>query len=491
MPYTFPANLTIEEPADQDVLNYVWSQAKNILSVPLFPHFTDHSIEHSKRIVALTSSLIEGEVNLTNDEKFILLCAIALHDVGMQVNRYIEDSEAPLNQADLETIRENHHEYSHRYIVDEHENLGLSQKLAQVEFIAKVAKNHRITDLLDVEDEYIGGNLVRIKLLSAIIRLADCLDCDFNRVNIERLLQLNIEIRSKAFWYCHHHVQSVHIENGKVKLDFKFPKEYENAELPEIIKGHVTSEITNQINDLYDIIGSYGIHFHRDLVESVVRYSEMPTTIPDDVKNYISNEFVTNTEDNAIVAFRKRSDAIDSILVRLQTHEAYKNLCFFGGISSTILCDRNTIKRLSKWLLENPDAYLYMCYEAGAATEGRVRILRVPNPADHMRIKEASIIKSQLEYPEDVQGRVCYIPLSMPLNLYIILLDDDMYWNSLTEQRSSEATTLQAKNTPAGNKVKEEHLRYIIAVLSQNDATNQGVNDLIKKTQELLNKTNS
>ena len=52
---------------------------------PRYPHFTDHGIGHSKRILKkLDMWLTKREETLSNVEAFILLGAAYLHDIGMQ-----------------------------------------------------------------------------------------------------------------------------------------------------------------------------------------------------------------------------------------------------------------------------------------------------------------------------------------------------------------------------------------------------------------------
>ena len=70
-------------------LNSVRDNVKPILATNLMPHFTDHSVEHSDRIVGYVDNLIkpimETENKLSEEELTILYSACYLHDIGMQL----------------------------------------------------------------------------------------------------------------------------------------------------------------------------------------------------------------------------------------------------------------------------------------------------------------------------------------------------------------------------------------------------------------------
>ncbi|HLZ89609.1 MAG TPA: HD domain-containing protein, partial [Puia sp.] len=49
-----------------------------------FPDYTDHSINHSKKVLAYSEFVLEDQLNkLNEDEVYILLMAGLLHDIGM------------------------------------------------------------------------------------------------------------------------------------------------------------------------------------------------------------------------------------------------------------------------------------------------------------------------------------------------------------------------------------------------------------------------
>ena len=98
-----------------------------ILANNLLPHFTDHSVRHSDRIVGLVDSLLNplanGDTRPTEKELVVLYSACYLHDIGMQYERagdtaVIHQLDLPQPWSDLQQdtrrdlLREHHHEIS-------------------------------------------------------------------------------------------------------------------------------------------------------------------------------------------------------------------------------------------------------------------------------------------------------------------------------------------------------------------------------------------
>ena len=308
-----PSNLSLYEQKNINAFNTLVDKAEEVLYNSRFPHYTDHSIAHSNRVLSLASSLLPSSIHLSEDERFILLCAIILHDIGMQVNIYL-DATFPLNNEQLEAIRSEHHELSYKYIIDEYVTLGLNDKGFIVQFIAEVAKNHRVTDLNSVkENEYYQGKQIRLQLLSSIIRLADCLDCDFRRVKIDQLKSFQIESKSKAYWFCNRYISSVRIANKKINLTFAFPDEYKGNRIDDLIVNFMVSEVKTQTDLLYDIFIKYDIAFHRELVSVEKKYSKAVEKMPEDAYRYIYDSFKKDDEIVTNKSVQKREKKNDHL----------------------------------------------------------------------------------------------------------------------------------------------------------------------------------
>ena len=96
--FEIPDNLRLNNDEYYSVLSVIYVQVEKLLKNPLHIHYTDHSITHSIRIANIISQIIENiDMHFNEEEKFILLAAVLLHDIGMQTPDYADLGELPLN----------------------------------------------------------------------------------------------------------------------------------------------------------------------------------------------------------------------------------------------------------------------------------------------------------------------------------------------------------------------------------------------------------
>ena len=173
----------------------------------------------------------------------------------------------------------------------------------------------------------------------------------------------------------------------------------------------------------------------------------------------------------AVMAYEKKSTALIGLLSDLTLNCAAQLFCVFGGVASKLV-EAESCSIFVKWLSDNKNARLYLCYETGEAAEKRSRELNpekiradgLPRvPMERMLAKERNVIEAIEKFPSNVRERIGLIPISFPLNQHIVLIDDEVYWNNLNEYRSSENTTFRAQDTQTGIKLKCEQLGYIIS----------------------------
>lgn len=189
-----------------------------------------------------------------------------------------------------------------------------------VDDIATVAKYHRKLDIHSLQDDVIGDKTIRLKLLSALIRLADCLDIDYRRVHIDRLKILDIPVESKFFWFSYYYVKGMRITNRAIELFFCFPDEYINDQsFTSVISKYILNEINKHIEQVYSILDNYKIRLRRD-VESNVQYSTtLSVPLPDNLKEYIKSKMITVTCDE--LQFSSMNTDIISTNTINDTHE--------------------------------------------------------------------------------------------------------------------------------------------------------------------------
>jgi tetratricopeptide (TPR) repeat protein len=223
----------------------VRQKAETLWKKPLLRHYTFHGIDHSERVITLLERLVDvAECTLTADEAYVLVSAALLHDVGMQDERFYEReciraryTKEEIREAQVSdsvrdrVIRESHHLIAEERIkqptiagVMESELLG---------YVALVTRAHTGPGVDSCVDTTKGGQPMRLRLLAALLRLADELDCDFRRVDLDELDQCVLNAESKAHWWKCHCVDSVDIESdGRIELAFRFSQD----ELDEVTR---------------------------------------------------------------------------------------------------------------------------------------------------------------------------------------------------------------------------------------------------------------
>ena len=182
----------------------------------------------------------------------------------------------------------------------------------------------------------------------------------------------------------------------------------------------------------------------------------------------------------AVIAYAKKHQALNGLLDFLKLNHSIDFFCIFGGVA-TMLIDDETCSLFSRWLSVNNNARLYLCYEDGEAAKARAMFIDPNNikrdqlpsdPYERMMAKADACSKAIEKFPQNVRDRVGLIPIVKPLYHHTMVVGDDVYWNNLTANRSTENTTYKAMYTPTGFKTKREQLEYIIRILSTNTDDN-------------------
>ena len=210
---------------------------------PLHAHYTDHKPEsHSERIIEKLDAMAESiEPLLTSQEVFVLLAATYLHDIGMQ--RRLGE------QMTLEEVRENHHLASKEMIEGSISNPSefprLNLEPEYVDEVALVAAAHRRLDLTlpEFEDRPKGGGVIRLRLLSAMLRLGDALDLDARRVLMDNLKLQSVSTTSRVHWWRCHYVEGLVIRNGDIQISCAVPNEVYKYYLQTSIENEVRAEL--------------------------------------------------------------------------------------------------------------------------------------------------------------------------------------------------------------------------------------------------------
>jgi len=236
-------------------LPYIHSQG-------LFRYYTDHGPGHSEAVIKILNELTEG-VNLSEYKNFLLKCGAWLHDIGM----LMREGEDINNPEVCNRIREEHHKRSAEYISKHWREIGLSGKTEAtiIQWIccahsSKVAIN-------DVDEEstiHIAGReeKIRTRLLAALLRLADALDCREDRLPPEDYRHLpQIPQESQEEYWKHEIVKKVEIKGSEIYVEMllKYKDHKENN-----VADKVKEKIEEELNSVRDVLERYNLHFELD-----------------------------------------------------------------------------------------------------------------------------------------------------------------------------------------------------------------------------------
>lgn len=209
----------------------------------LYTHFTNHGPEHSERVLnQKIAQLAQGlplEKRLTEDEIFILSAAAWLYEIGMQspnlqpILDFAYEPDVRLTHEQLLQIREQRHLLTRQLIADSIRpgyngpaiRLGLNNEPDDyTRVIAEVCRWCSQEDLELVDKSIpVNGIEVRLRLMVALLRLADQLYIDSARVNREQLLAFHLPPLVEARWWAYHYTQILPINKGKIRFYYSLP----------------------------------------------------------------------------------------------------------------------------------------------------------------------------------------------------------------------------------------------------------------------------
>ncbi|GCE14507.1 HD domain-containing protein [Tengunoibacter tsumagoiensis] len=276
----------------------------------IYTHFTNHGYEHSERVlnqkIAQLAQELPLERRLIEDEIFILSASAWLYEVGMQspnlspLLHFTYQPGVELTADQLLAIRAQKHKLSGQLIIDsirtDYDGPPLSFGLPRsgddyIRAIIEVCQWCSNEPLEHVPTTMpVKGIEVRLRLMVALLRLADQLYIDSSRVNIDQLKAFHLPPEEEARWWAYHYTQTLPIDRGKIRFYYSLPdaqKQY---------LGHIRALIEPQFEyaqnptirylyDEYDIrlIVQQHPQVRLDLQEGFVK------DIPPQIQNFLRN----------------------------------------------------------------------------------------------------------------------------------------------------------------------------------------------------------
>ena len=307
-------------------------------------YYTLHGLDHSNNIITILDKLVDGlnPADALNDtEIFCLLSSVYLHDVGMQckfpndVERAAKISELkkrPYTFQDL--IRDEHHIRSGQYIKDTYKNLKLDH--VEAECIRLISEGHRQIKLesKEYDDQPIGFERVRVRLLAALLRLADELDIVYTRApeTLLDILKNDMPDYSRIQWLKHYYTSGILINthqdaNGKkrtgIEVHCQYPNEDVGRKITEVL---ISKHIEETLNDVRIILLEHGLILNLD---HKIKCSPDLKEIPADVYDkYLGQKLKVSMELPRTKGFVGRNNELADLLSSLD-----KNVIIIEGIA--------------------------------------------------------------------------------------------------------------------------------------------------------------
>lgn len=255
-------------------LNIIEQEARKIWAKGELNHlyYTLHGLDHSKSVINILENLIVGlkpESKLSQIEIFCLVSAAYLHDIGMQIKYSDDEDRARMiskskrkNYTIQDLIRDEHHKRSGTYIKENSKNLKLDNFEAEV--IRLISEGHRKVDLKSngYDDQVIGNDLIRVRLLSALLRLSDELDITYKRApdSLFEILKIDMPEYSILQWLKHHYTSGLLVSTAgnitTVDVRCHYPNETNGNKIVEDI---IIEPIKQRINEVQVILLKHGL----------------------------------------------------------------------------------------------------------------------------------------------------------------------------------------------------------------------------------------
>jgi len=251
---------------------------RNIKSYGSLPYYTPHGPEHCEAVENLIHQIIPGRRHeqLTYEEKFYLLSAAWLHDIGMlpYVVAALLDKNEQIPHEHL--IRKRHHLISEEYVVKYWYELKVDE--SDKEILGQLCRYHRRSEDIEEcrENFLVPGHKARLRLLAAYLRIADSLDIGPSRTPAEPYavcLAYDIPDDAKLHWVKSRLVNGTFIDadNHTIEIQFRYP--YLNIihdklileKLNAIIR-LVTEDLRDELRAVINVITRAGISYYLDII---------------------------------------------------------------------------------------------------------------------------------------------------------------------------------------------------------------------------------
>ncbi len=282
--------------------------------VRIIQYYTDHGVKHSERLVGYAAELLKANSKepLSDEEMYLLLASIYLHDIGMQcdvvnfpeIERNAEDKfgakfniEFKLTDGNYgiemqKAIRRNHQYLTAAWIDYANRTgktaLGPCAKDIDpglVDDLIDICKYHSKLPINECPAKLNYNSKGRKQLVAALLRFADELDIDQHRISIATTKNFSLDPDNSVYWWLHNRTTIGFITSNIILISIQLH--------PNDVKkyGHLIEEIfinnfSNKNRLVLDVLGENGILI-RISSESTVKGNDRYDLLPQDIVDAI------------------------------------------------------------------------------------------------------------------------------------------------------------------------------------------------------------
>lgn len=274
--------------------------------------FTDHGYDHCLRLITNTYKILNimKKDFLNENELYLLLIGILLHDIGMQCDlyNYVEiknlvekeineklkafsgaKNSAELNTFEQESIRKFHHIITASMIEylannkDDTSKLGLAIKTIPKRYLTdlmEICKYHSTLNIINCPTEF-KNKMGRKRLIASILRFSDELDISCDRVKIDTVkYYYNINPENSVFWWLHY-LTNIKFEGNIITFIILMHPE-DACQCDQIVREKVIKKFKDKNENIINILKDSGINIIINYDSDVIK-DENIDKLPEDI----------------------------------------------------------------------------------------------------------------------------------------------------------------------------------------------------------------
>ncbi|MGB9939094.1 tetratricopeptide repeat protein [Methanosarcina sp.] len=262
--------------------------------------YTDHGVKHSERLAYFVDKLLQAklEKDFSEQEIYLLFAGIYLHDIGMQCDivkfpqikakaealgaefdgEFNSKKSSTYSVDDQKQIRKNHQyltaawiDYAYGNNASELHSAIKSMPDDLVNDLMDVCKYHSKLPLIECSEGFKFDPTERKRMVAALLRFADELDIDSNRVSIKTVLNFSLDTHNSVFWWVHNNTKVVFSNSSDILITIRLhPEDF------ELYNSFIHDEFINKFKiknqPVMDTLVKYGIPITIASNSAVVEY---------------------------------------------------------------------------------------------------------------------------------------------------------------------------------------------------------------------------